>query len=113
MTSTDQRAPLRHIVANAKDLEPGSHVIVEIGRRSIGVYNVAGTLYGIANMCPHHRAPLCLGTQGSAMLPSRPQEYEIGLKDRIVRCPWHGFAFDLADGRSLAYPETLRARAAN
>jgi nitrite reductase (NADH) small subunit len=43
------------------------------------------------------------------MAPSRPQVYE-QLDEPVVRCPWHGFEFGLADGRSLAQPKDLRTK---
>ena len=32
------------------------------------------------------------------MLPSATGEVEYGLQGRILRCPWHGYEFDLAAG---------------
>jgi nitrite reductase (NADH) small subunit len=100
----------RHVVANIGDLPPGERLIVQIGRRSIGVYNVDGVLYALANVCPHQGAPLCLGTQGGAMLGSRPRVYEFGREGMIVRYPWHGFAFGIDDGRALADPDAMRVQ---
>ncbi len=42
------------------------------------------------------------------MLPSRPQEYRYGLDDSVLRCPWHGWEFDIRTGRSLFDPERMR-----
>jgi nitrite reductase (NADH) small subunit len=44
------------------------------------------------------------------MLPSRPQEYVLGYEDRVLRCPWHGWEFDLETGESLFDPERWRVR---
>ena len=48
-----------HVVARVSELPPGARRIVEIGRRSIGVFNVNGKLYALRNACPHQGAPLC------------------------------------------------------
>ena len=51
----------RHVVAQAEQLPPGSSLIVELGGRSIGVFNHEGSLHALRNSCPHHGAPLCRG----------------------------------------------------
>ena len=43
------------------DLPPGQRKIVTVDGRSIGVFNVHGRYYALRNLCPHRRAPLCLG----------------------------------------------------
>ena len=73
---------------------------MEIERRSIGVFNVDGRLYALRNRCPHQGGPLCLGTLGGTMLPSQPHAYEYVLEGRVLRCPLHGWEFDLESGRS-------------
>ena len=87
-----------HVICPADELPPGSRKIVDIGGRSIGVFNVGGELFAIRNSCPHQGAPLCLGTIGGTMLPSDPHEYVYGLEDRLLRCPWHGWEIDIATG---------------
>lgn len=102
--------PQRHTVGPLADLPPGSHRIVEVRGRSIGVFNIDGRLYALRNVCPHHGAPLCLGTVTGRMLPSERYRYEYGMHGRILRCPWHGYEFGIEDGRSVLNPETLRVR---
>jgi nitrite reductase/ring-hydroxylating ferredoxin subunit len=41
---------------------------------------------------------------------SADNELEYVMEGRILRCPWHGFEFDLATGRSLADPTRLRVK---
>ena len=51
----------RHVVATVDEIPPGKHKLVPIGRHGVGVYNVHGTFYAIANYCPHQGGPLCSG----------------------------------------------------
>lgn len=88
-----------HVVCPLAELPPGSRRIIEVDGRSIGVFNIGGDLYAIRNLCPHAGAPLCQGTIGGTMLPSEPHTYVYGLDDRLLRCPWHGWEFDLQTGR--------------
>jgi nitrite reductase (NADH) small subunit len=44
-----------HVVGNLSDFPEGSHRVVRVGRREIGVFNIGGELYGLPNVCPHQR----------------------------------------------------------
>lgn len=35
------------------------------------------------------------------MLPSDPGELVYGLDGRVLRCPWHGWEFDVRTGESI------------
>jgi 3-phenylpropionate/trans-cinnamate dioxygenase ferredoxin subunit len=61
--------------------------------------------YAIKNTCPHQAAPLCLGRTDGTWLPSAPGELVFGLEHRLIRCPWHGYEYDLETGRALYVPE--------
>ncbi|GAB4457364.1 MAG: Rieske (2Fe-2S) protein [Armatimonadaceae bacterium] len=101
----------RHVVATVEEIPPGQRKIVDIGNLSIGVFNVHGQFYAIRNSCPHQGAPLCLGSVRGTTLPSAPGEYKWGRDGEIVRCPWHGWEFDLLTGRSLYNPHRCRVKA--
>lgn len=99
-----------HIVSRVSELPPGERKIVEAEGRSIGVFNVHGTYYALRNVCPHQGAPLCLGSvQGTAAVSS-PGEYVWGREGEILRCPWHGWEFDLTTGSSIFNPHKTRVR---
>lgn len=100
----------RHIVGRASELLPGEVKIVEAERRSVGVFNVHGQYYALRNVCPHQAAPLCLGSIKGMTLPSRPGEYEWGRDGEILRCPWHGWEFDITTGRSIFNPHRTRVK---
>jgi 3-phenylpropionate/trans-cinnamate dioxygenase ferredoxin subunit len=89
---------VKHPVGAVDEFEPGKFRFVEIGKRSIGVVKTGDDFYAVLNICPHELAPVCAGTLTGTMLPSDPGEVEYGLEGRILRCPWHGYEFDLADG---------------
>lgn len=112
--STRTKAPPTRVVVDRLDaLPPGTTRIVEVRGRSIGVINDQGRLYALRNVCPHHGAPLCAGRVQGLMRPSEPHRYDYSGEDeadRVVLCPWHGYKFRLADGRSVTDPETSRVR---
>ena len=98
----------KHVVARVADIPPGERRIVELEGRSIGVFNVHGTFYALRNTCPHQAAPLCLGAIKGMTMPSRPGEYVWAREGEIIRCPWHGWEFDITTGRSIFNPHRIR-----
>jgi nitrite reductase (NADH) small subunit len=92
----------------ADELPVGARKLVTLGRREIAVFNVDGELYAVKNRCPHQQAPLLGGPIGGTRLPSKVGEYCYGMHNKIVRCPWHAYEFELETGISLAEPERLR-----
>ena len=57
---------------------------VELGGRRYRVLEVGGELLAHATRCPHLLGPLD----------------DAAVEDGVVRCPWHGYAFDVKSGRS-------------
>jgi nitrite reductase (NADH) small subunit len=107
-------ADRRHAIGPTDAFPPGSSTVMEIGGRSIGIFNDGGRLHAIRNVCPHHGAPLCRGGVSGTMLPAGPHEYVYSgdaAEHRVVRCPWHGYEFRIADGVSIADPARMRVRA--
>ncbi len=97
-------------VGLASELPSGERKIVNIAGRSIGIFNVRGKFYALRNACPHQGAPLCKGSVHGTATPSRPGEYTWGQEGEILRCPWHGWEFDLTTGKSLFNPHKVRVR---
>jgi nitrite reductase/ring-hydroxylating ferredoxin subunit len=96
-------------VARVDEIRPGECRLVEVKQRSIGLFNVNGTIVAVLNVCPHELAPVCRGRIGGTTLPSPPGEYRWGRDGEILACPWHGWEFDMLTGRALA-DERVRLR---
>src|SRR5262245_596671 len=103
-------ATRQHVVARVADIPPGKRLIFDVAGRSIGVFNVGGTFFAVRNSCPHQGGPLCLGRTVGLATSSRPGEIEYSREGEILRCPWHGWEFDLATGRSVFDPSRTRVR---
>jgi 3-phenylpropionate/trans-cinnamate dioxygenase ferredoxin subunit len=101
----------RHVIAPAREFPPETRRIVEIEGRSIGVFNIQGAYFALRNRCPHQGAPLCRGLILDRVAAERP--YALSLEDgqEIVKCPWHGWEFDVRTGRSVFNPHRVRVRA--
>ena len=46
----------------------------------------------------------------SRALPSRPGEYAYNEAKDILRCPWHGWEFDIKTGQSVFNPHRMRVK---
>ncbi len=88
----------------ASDIAPGTMHSVTLGDRDVDkllVANVRGQYVAYVDSCPHQGARLSGGTIGGTLLESDPQEYHYGMDDCVLRCPWHGWEFDLNTGQTL------------
>jgi nitrite reductase/ring-hydroxylating ferredoxin subunit len=99
-----------YVVARVSEIAHGSRKIVEIAGRSIGVFNVGGEFYALRNRCPHQGGPLCHGRQAGFVVSPKPGEYEYIRDGEILRCPWHGWEFDIKTGQSWFDPVGTRVR---
>jgi nitrite reductase/ring-hydroxylating ferredoxin subunit len=102
----------RHVIGNRTEFPDDSRRVVEVDGVEIAVFNVGGgEFHALRNACPHKGAPLCTHGPTGMMLQSAPDVYEWGREGEVVRCPWHGYEFNLSDGRSVVAPQLkLRAR---
>ena len=93
-------------VGSVADIERDGRLVVRVNGREVGVVTDGkGVLRGIRNRCPHHGGPLCLGRVGERV-GGDPGVYELTGR-WTLRCPWHGWEFDLETGLCLDEP-TLR-----
>ena len=93
----------RHVVASVGDLPAGRRKIVRVGGREIGVFHTPAGSSPCATSAPTGRPPVPGPVTGTT-LPSAPGEYVWGLEGRVLRCPWHGWEFDLETGVGLYDP---------
>lgn len=100
----------RHVVATVDEIPPGKRMLVEVGGREIGVFNIAGEYFAIGNRCPHNGASLCKGTIVGLVEASEPGSYRFSRRNELIRCPWHGWEFDLRTGRSWCEPDRTKVR---
>ena len=77
------------IVAEEDSLPNGERLFVEIDEFRIVVFNIAGNLFAIEDVCSHDDGPL-----GDGKFEA---EHEIA-------CPRHGAHFDVRNGHALSLP---------
>jgi 3-phenylpropionate/trans-cinnamate dioxygenase ferredoxin subunit len=100
----------KHVVAAVADLPPGSRKLFEAGNRAIVVFNVNGEFFALNNRCPHRGGSLCHGRLTGLVESDEPGEYNYSRRGEIIRCPWHGWEFDIRTGKSWCDPERVHVR---
>jgi 3-phenylpropionate/trans-cinnamate dioxygenase ferredoxin subunit len=90
----------KHVVATVDEIPAGKRKIVQVQGRSVGIFNLNGSYFALRNTCAHQGGPLCLGPIGSLVQAARPGEYALSRPGEMVRCPWHGWEYDIRTGQS-------------
>jgi len=100
----------RHVVARISDIPPGDRKLFTIAGRPIVVFNIRGEFFALLNRCPHQGASLADGLLTGFVNPSKPGKYCYERQGEIIRCPWHGWEFDIATGQSWFDPAKTKVR---
>ena len=77
-------------VASRGELKEGDILEVEVGARSIALYNADGIIFATDNICTHAYARLSDGW----------------LDGEVIECPLHAARFDIRTGKVLDPPAT-------
>ena len=79
------------VVGSADQLPNGERLFVEIDNLPIVVFNIAGRLFAIGDVCSHDDGPLGDGE----------------VEGEEVICPRHGARFDVMTGKALSLPAVV------
>ena len=77
------------VVLHREALAAGEVTEVIIGGTAIAIANVDGDYFAVSNACPHAGGPLGEGA----------------VQGGLLRCPYHGWTFDLASGTCQTNPD--------
>jgi len=99
----------RHVVAAAGEIPSGGRKRVEIRGQAVVVFHVGGEFFALLDRCPHQGGRLSAGKLTRRIESSGPGDYRCAPGD-LIRCPWHGWAFDLRTGQSWCEPGRWRTR---
>ena len=81
-------------VARLDECPPGTAQERVAGDLVVALFNVAGTIYALDGVCPHQGGPLGKGE----------------LSGCIATCPWHGWQFDVRDGKHQLTQQIMQPR---
>src|SRR6266851_1769610 len=73
---------VKFVVATVEEIQPGQRKIVDVGGRSVGVFNVGGEFFAVLNRCPWHGWEYDLRTGQSWFDPGRVvvRRYEVSVE---------------------------------
>ena len=78
-------------IAPASELPNGERLFVDLGDKPIVIFNIAGQLFAIGDVCTHDDGPLGDGL----------------LEGSNVVCPRHGAEFDVRNGKAMQMPAVI------
>lgn len=108
---SDMTASTRVNIGTAETFPLNTVRIVTAGKREIGVVRRPdGRVEAVRNWCPHKGAPICKGQLTGTALPDAPGTLTWGRDGEILRCPWHGFEFEMATGARPFVDSRMRLR---
>lgn len=96
-----------HVVGSIGEFPAGTHRVVTVAGREIGVFNIRGELYALPNICPHQTGPLCTAKKLIGSLDARKEggwKREWVHDGEVIACPWHGLEYHVPTGQCLAFP---------
>jgi len=95
----------------ADEFPIGEFRILKVGGREIGVLRRAdGRVHAMRNLCPHKGAEMCKLPPTGTFAPGPPGSLEWCREGEIVRCPWHGFEFEIETGKRPFSESRMRLR---
>ena len=100
----------KHIVATIEEVPPGQHKKVHLKGRDIALFNLGGDFYALGDKCPHESGSLCAGKVVGLAISDEPGKYRLERPGEFVKCPWHGWEFDIRTGQSYCDPVKTRVR---
>lgn len=94
-------------VARLDEFPPGTHRVIDVDGRKIGVFNLDGKFYALPNLCPHQLGPLCTGRVSGTLVSRQEMDWKLqwDFEGEIITCPWHGLEYHIPTGQCLAFPE--------
>jgi 3-phenylpropionate/trans-cinnamate dioxygenase ferredoxin subunit len=101
----------KHVVAEAGEIPPGARKIVTVRGRQIGIFNHGGEYFALLNRCPHQGGELCKGRLIGLATSSGAGRFEWSRAGEMLKCPWHGWEYDIRTGQSWCDPNDTRVKA--
>jgi len=111
MTDPVRRSGARRVIAGPVESFPvGSITRVEVDGRAIALFRTTKGFFALRDACPHQGAALSRGNVVSALEAPTPGCYAFEPDRKYVRCPWHGWEYELSTGQSWFNPRRNRVR---
>jgi 3-phenylpropionate/trans-cinnamate dioxygenase ferredoxin subunit len=101
---------VKQVICDGEDLAPGQMVSAKLGPMPIVVVRTDdGQLFGLLDKCLHMGGQLSKGKLLLAQNGQQCGEYVEEQGRFVVKCPWHGYEYDLKTGATL-FDDDLKLR---
>jgi nitrite reductase (NADH) small subunit len=103
---------VRHVVCRLDELTPGQLRGVEVDGVAVVVARTpAGSVHVLRDRCSHEGGRLSRGRLLLKVGGDEVGAYVLSEDEYVVRCPWHGYEFDVETGHCIADARRARVRA--
>lgn len=103
---------MKRPVCRLDEIEPGRLRAVEVDGVAVVVARTPlGAVHVLRDRCAHQGARLSRGRLLEKIGGDRVGSYVLAEDEFVVRCPWHGYEFDLETGHCVADARRARVRA--
>ena len=100
----------KHVVAQVAEIQPGRRKVLTVKGRPIVIFNLDGEFFGLLDRCPHQSAELSKGITSGISQSTEPGTATCSRPGEFIRCPWHGWEFDIRTGQSWCSPGDIKVR---
>jgi 3-phenylpropionate/trans-cinnamate dioxygenase ferredoxin subunit len=108
--SQAEQGKQQHALFPLAELEPGQKRVVDVeGIEVLVIRDLDGGVYAIRDRCAHSGARLSYGRLFERVEGPDVDQYEM-TDELVIRCPWHGYEYELGSGRCIADPRRVRVR---
>lgn len=98
---------MRVRVHGADDLGLGQKRQVHVGGKAVVICRTSSDEYfALRDVCPHQGAELSKGVLSGTCSPAGVGDYVYERSPEILRCPWHGWEFDVRTGENVYMPHS-------
>lgn len=102
---------MKHDVMAVADIAVGQVAEVNVGGTSIALVRLSETEFrALRDRCPHQGARLSAGRVTPFVTGEHTGVYEIDTARLVLRCPWHGYEFELETGHCPVDAATTRVK---
>jgi len=96
---------MKQVVCRTDELGPGEITRGQVGPIPVVVIRASdGTLHAMAAKCLHQGGPLDRGKLYEHMTPGALGEYIPQEGCEVLKCPWHGYEYDIRTGCVVSDP---------
>lgn len=101
----------RHVIAEVDSFADREIRAIEVDGKNLCLLRLGKEFFALADRCPHGGAKLSGGRISNTVESDGPGDYRLCRKDEMIKCPWHGWEYDVRTGQSWSDPKSTRTRA--